>query len=114
MIWATRGKTWGFRFLRDAGLADPLPEYERVFATVAPGPRVWERVDGAVALRFPDPEGRRDASGRTIPHSFVLFDRDAERISSADEGIDRVWPLVKDDYASLWAQPDSGQAGADR
>ena len=32
LIWATRGRTWGFRFLLDGGQADPLTTYERAFA----------------------------------------------------------------------------------
>ena len=30
-IWATRGRTWGFRFLRTAGRVDPLKLYEAAF-----------------------------------------------------------------------------------
>ena len=32
LIWATRGRSWGFRFLLNAGLPDPLADYERSFA----------------------------------------------------------------------------------
>ena len=34
LIWATRGRTWGFRFLRDGGLEDPLDTYEEAFAGI--------------------------------------------------------------------------------
>ena len=29
LIWATRGRSWGFRFLLKGGLSDPLMAYER-------------------------------------------------------------------------------------
>ena len=32
LIWATRGRTWGFRFLRDGGFPDPLPVYDLAFS----------------------------------------------------------------------------------
>lgn len=38
MIWATRGWDWGFRFLRDGGVDDPLDLYDAVFATAGEGP----------------------------------------------------------------------------
>ncbi len=33
-IWATRGRTWGFRFLRKGGYEDPLGVYEDAFSKV--------------------------------------------------------------------------------
>ena len=58
-IWATRGRTWGFRFLRKGGLVDPLGVYEATFSKVGDQPEAWRRVADKVALRFPDPDGRR-------------------------------------------------------
>lgn len=110
LIWATRGRNWGFRFLRDGGFADPLPEYERVFSAVPDEHEACGRVGEAVALRFPDPEGRRDAAGRSIPHDFVVLDLQPGQIASVDEGIRLVWPLVKDEYGRLWSQADPGPA----
>ena len=55
LIWLTRGKSWGFRFVLDGGLPDPLPEYERVFERVDQDESTaCDRVAGAVALRFPE------------------------------------------------------------
>lgn len=101
LIWATRGRSWGFRFLLDGGLQDPLPEYERCFAGLEDESLAWGRVHGKLALRFPDPEGRRDASGRVIPHEFVV-DREANDIESAEAGRQWVWPLVAEAYARVW------------
>lgn len=102
LIWATRGRTWGFRFLLDGGLSDPLPEYERVFADLRDDPRACSRVGGKVALRFPDPLGRRDAAGRVIPHDFVVSGDVASKIQSVDDGLQQVWPLVEVAFARVW------------
>ncbi|MBU1586688.1 MAG: hypothetical protein KKH51_01935 [Actinobacteria bacterium] len=101
-IWATRGKTWGFRFLRDGGFIDPLPEYDKAFSQMDDEPDAWARVGNVVALRFPDPEHRRDAAGRTIPHEFVLFGTLAKKVRSTDDGLAAIWPLVADEYGRLY------------
>jgi hypothetical protein len=102
LIWATRGRSWGFRFLLDGGLSDPLLEYERIFADLGDEPTGWRRVSGKVALRFPDPLGRRDAAGRVIPHEFVVSGDLANDIESAEDGRQRVWPPVAEAYAQVW------------
>lgn len=83
-IWATRGKDWGFTFLRDGDLTDPLPTYEAAFEGTDPT---------LTALRFHDPEGRTDRAGRVIEHDFVFVD--ALEAHTQDE----VWPLVAEEYA---------------
>ncbi len=110
LIWATRGKTWGFRFVRRDGANDPLEIYDQVFADVPDLPEAFVRVDNRVALRFLDPEGRRDVSGRQIPHEFVLIGSWAVGVDSLRDGIDLVWPLVSDEYTRIWSLPDAGQA----
>lgn len=102
LIWATRGRAWGFRFLLDAGLRDPLAEYERVFADLGDEQATWRRTEGKVALRFPDPLGRRDSARRLIPHEFVVFGDLADEIESVEDGLQRVWPLVAEAYARVW------------
>lgn len=102
LIWATRGRTWGFRFLLDGGLTDPLEEYEQAFAGLGDEPTACGRVAGKVALRFPDPGGRRDAAGRLIPHELVLSGQSASDIHSAEDGLQRVWPLIEKAYARVW------------
>lgn len=102
LIWATRGRSWGFRFLLDGGLSDPLLEYERIFSDLGDEPTVWRRVAGKVALRFPDPRGRRDAAGRVIPHEFVVSGDLATGIQSAEDGRQQVWPAVEEAYAQVW------------
>lgn len=104
-IWSTRGRSWGFRFLRTAGYTDPLLPYEDAFGQLGDADEECLRVGDRVALRFADPEGRRDRAGRVIPHEFVLFDELAARVDSVAEGVARVWPLVADEYAQVWDTP---------
>ncbi|OFL93737.1 hypothetical protein HMPREF2734_00840 [Corynebacterium sp. HMSC055D05] len=86
-IWATRGRDWGFKFLRDGGFSDPLPIYEAAFAGTDPS---------LTALRFDDPEGRTDRAGRVIEHDFVFLDAPAPHSQEA------VWQLVAGEYARLY------------
>mgnify|MGYP001414585008 CR=1 FL=1 len=55
-IWATRGRTWGFRFLLDAGLEDPRTEYLRRFAGVENAITAYGR-DGDVVVAYLFREG---------------------------------------------------------
>ncbi len=73
LLWATRGRTWGFRFLLNGGFDDPLGVYDEIFPEMDGQPEAWRRVDEKVALRFPDPLERQDAAGRVIPHESVLL-----------------------------------------
>lgn len=111
IIWVTRGRTWGFRFLCDGGFQDPLPVYEDVFLGVEDESEVWRRVAEKGALRFPDPLERRDVAGRVIPHDFVLFPPLADAIDSIQRGRDRVWPQVRDKFSRVWDQSKPPSAG---
>ncbi len=102
LIWATRGRSWGFRFLLNGGQPDPLQMYERAFLGAGDGPTAWQSIAGTVAVRFPDPGGRRDSAGRLIPHDFVVRGDLAAEIDSVDAGQRVVWPLVADAYAAIW------------
>lgn len=102
LIWATRGRTWGFRFLRDGGVEDSLLVYDEVFSDVEDEREVCRRVGRTVALRFPDPERRQDRAGRVIPHDFVVFEPLANRLHSVADGIQLVWPEVADEFARVW------------
>lgn len=102
LIWATRGRTWGFRFLRDGGFADPLPEYDAAFAGIGGSPSACQRLGMTVAVRFPDPSGRADSAGRIIPHELVVFPPLAYQIDTVDDALEKVWPLVAAEYERLW------------
>ncbi|WP_250038224.1 hypothetical protein [Paractinoplanes maris] len=105
LIWATRGHSWGFRFLRDGGFTDPLPEYEAVFSQVEDDLEVCRHVGDKVALRFPDPAGREDRAGRVIPHDFVVTGSLAGDIDSVEDGLRLIWPQVADEFAERWPKP---------
>jgi hypothetical protein len=107
LIWATRGKSWGFRFLDRGGFKDPLPEYDTVFAGLEGRLEICCRVGSKVALRLPDPLGRQDAAGRVIPHEFVVFPPLADQLHSVEDGLQLVWnlPQVADRFARVWALP---------
>jgi hypothetical protein len=105
LIWVTRGRTWGFRFLHQEGSEDPLPVYEDVFSGLEDEPEVWRRLADKGALRIRDPFGRQDAAGRVIPHDFVVFGPEVDEIHSVEDGRGVVWPLVADKFAELWDQP---------
>ena len=102
LIWATRGRSWGFRFVLDAGLSDPLPDYERAFGDLRDAPTALLKEAGRVALRFPDPSGRRDSSGRIIPHEVIVFGDLGLAIDSVESGVREIWPLVADTYSRFW------------
>ena len=105
LLWATRGRSWGFRFLRDGGFPDPLPVYDRAFAGTEGEPTTFRRVGTEVALRFPDPDGRSDEAGRVIPHDIVVLPPLADDVRSVEDGQQIVWPLLADAFARLWNQP---------
>lgn len=102
VIWATRGRTWGFRFLLNGGLSDPLPLYDEAFGQMANAPSAWVEGSGHVALRFPDPMGRRDTAGRLIPHEFIVPKEFTSSINSVESGVHEIWPLVSAAFARFW------------
>jgi hypothetical protein len=111
LIWVTRGRTWGFRFLRRGGYEDPLPVYDSAFSGVEHESQTWRRVTKTaalpemVALRFPDPMERRDQAGRVIPHDFVVFSPLAGEIDSVEDGFRLVWPHVADEFTRVFEEP---------
>jgi hypothetical protein len=112
LIWATRGRTWGHRFLLDGGHTDPLPIYDEVFSHVADKRELCAEVGGRVALRLADPQGRKDLAGRIIVHEFVVFLPLATKVTTIDEGLQHIWnrPDIGDRYSEIWNVPDPGAA----
>jgi hypothetical protein len=103
-IWATRGRTWGFRLLWTGGLPNPLEVYEAAFVGTDGAAEVLTQRGGVTAVRFPDPEGRTDRAGRLIPHEFVILTAGIgfEQIDTARTTL---WAEVAPLYASVWEQP---------
>lgn len=110
LLWATRGQTWGFRFLRDGGYKDPLPPYQDAFAGIEDQLEIYRRVGEKVALRFLDPEGRKDRAGRAIPHDFVVSGKLVDEIHSVEDGRMLIWSQVADEYAREWSKTPTSSA----
>lgn len=107
LIWLTRGKSWGFRFLRDGGFEDPLPEYERVFREVPDGSPAMASSRHVIGVRFPDPDRRQDAAGRLITHEVVIYPPFSDGITTVRDAVARVWPIISAEYAERWDRADS-------
>lgn len=101
-IWATRGREWGFRFLRDGGYADPLPVYETAFDGVAEQRTVIRRVGDVLVIRFLDPEGREDHARRPISHDFVVRATASSPLPDMTVAARVAWESVADEYAGMW------------
>jgi hypothetical protein len=75
---------------------------------VEESPEAWHRIEGSselpwmVALRLPDPLGRRDRAGRVIPHDFVVLPPLADDVDSVEDGLRLIWPLVADQFEHVW------------
>lgn len=106
-IWATRGRRWGFRFLRDGGYEDPLPVYEAAFAGLTDQQDFCHQVSQALVLRFPDPEGRKDHARRIISHDFVIRQTGSSELPTVEDAPRIAWATVSAEYARLWdADPE--------
>jgi hypothetical protein len=53
-------------------------------------------------VRFPDPLGRKDFSGRVIPHELVVFPPLSDQVETVDDALEKVWPLVAEEYETAW------------
>lgn len=102
LIWATRGRTWGFRFLRSGGLANPLEVYEAAFNGSDGAPFTFTQRAETLAVRFPDPEERKDRAGRVIPHEFVVLAPDHLRFSDCESARAELWHEVEAEYVTIW------------
>lgn len=105
ILWATRGKSWGFRFLLDGDTDRPLEKYREAFGDVHSRRQLCDVHATYTAVRFEDPLARQDDAGRVIPHDFVLEGDMARGVTTVEEAIDVIWPLVEKRYAELWNQP---------
>ena len=106
-VWATRGRSWGFRFLSRGGFADPLPIYSEAFAGSEGLPEVWARRGSRTALRFEDPLRRTDVFGRVIPHDFVIIEGVDFETTSFSEATAALWARVDEEYAAYYDADDS-------
>lgn len=89
----------------DGGYPDPLPTYDRVFHGTEGQIPVRREVGTDVGLRFHDPQGRRDQSGRVIPHDIIVPAPLASDIRSVEDGLRLVWPRLAPAFEHVWDQP---------
>lgn len=80
--------------------------YESEFREVSDEREVCARSGNNVVLRIVDPEGRKDASGRDIPHEFIVPPPLADQIHSLQDGLRLVWDTVSAEYAEVWQMPE--------
>lgn len=102
IIWSTRGRDWGHRFIRRGGSADPLVDRDRAFEGADVGREVCHRNGKTLALRFMDPEGRLDAAGRPIVHELVVEGPESVSVTSLEEGISEFWPGLAEEYSRIY------------
>jgi hypothetical protein len=99
ILHASRGKTKGFSFFKTGDLAEPYPAYEKAFGKDSFTDNLFERHDGGkIAASFLDPEGRRDQSGRSIPHQVIIPKSMSTGINNMDDVKKHIWPLLKETY----------------
>jgi hypothetical protein len=105
IIWATRGKSWGFRFLRTGGIPNPLAVYERAFVGAEGASMTFERRAETIAVRFTDPDGRTDRAGRVIQHDFVILSGETDDLRNVEDARAILWPMVREDFDDFWERP---------
>lgn len=109
IIHASRGKNHGFMFLRQGGLSSTLGEYDRAGFSSTEAREFFKRYgtnNEKVAARFPDPLGRKDFAGRTIPHEVIVPASMSHGIHNIQDVIEKIWPHLKLAHDALYDIPD--------
>jgi hypothetical protein len=109
IVHVSRGKNIGYKILKNGNLPDYLPEIGKAslddgsYTRLQPGQyrRYGANLEKA-ALSFHDPEGRKDASGRTIVHDVILSKEHAHDVTDFDSAKKKAWALVKDDFDEFY------------
>jgi hypothetical protein len=117
VLWSTRGYNWGFRFPLQPqkygkDCQDWLGHYEKMFDQFGDDDnRVvngYLKIDNKeipfIAIRFKDPEQRKDISGRIIPHELAIIGDDTQKIRNFTslELKNAIWMLVSDTYSKIY------------
>lgn len=113
IVHSSRGKNRGFTFPQHGGLTDPLREYDDSGLTRDLSDKAFLRYgknNEKIAARFLDPEGRKDAAGRIIPHEVILPESMARGVNTHDEAVAKAWPLIKDIYRPFY-RSEAGSYG---
>lgn len=101
LLWAARGRSWGFRFLADGGYSEPLRVYEKAFRGVEGDATVFRPFGGGAVFRLPDPLERRDDAGRVLTHDIVSADP-LLGLGTLDDAFAIVWPRLAPAYEQVW------------
>lgn len=112
LLWATRGRDWGFKILAHPAGVQPLAAYRSAFAGIGDEYEAFLRTGARAAVRFPDPEQRRDRAGRVIPHEFIVLDELAAAVEDLQSARSLVWPEVAAVYSRIWDQAEAPAAGS--
>lgn len=99
---AARGKDKGFQFFRTGGSPTPMAEYDAAGFNLSSEREMFKRYDNKVAARFLDPSGRLDRAGRPIIHEVIVPPSMSNDVSSLTDVVEKVWPMVKDDYEAFY------------
>lgn len=101
LVWAAGGFVRGTRIIRAPDGVDGLAVYEAAVPRLAMDAEAVAAWREGYALRFLDPDGRRDRAGRPIVHEVVILDPLAvpDHVPTA---VAEVWPEIRDEYAELW------------
>lgn len=105
ILHSTRGRNKGFTFLKTGGTPTPLAEYDAAGFSVGSSGDYFRRYGNAnekVASRFADPNGRKDRAGRPIFHEVIVPPSMSNDINSVKDVVDKIWPMVKDDYDAFY------------
>lgn len=116
ILWSTRGQNWGFRFLLKPSeyreSKDWLSHYEKMFKSSSIDEIAIDSgmisIDNNtipyIALRFLDPEGRKDTSGRIIPHEIALLGERNQKLKNQnlEDLRNSVWKQISSSYELLY------------
>lgn len=110
ILHASRGREKGFMFLRDGGVTNKLQEFDS--AGFGDSPSGYFKRYGSrgekVAVTFDDPEGRKDRSGRIIPHNVILPESMTKNVHNAKDAEKVAWPLIQDLFRAMYhTHPDN-------
>ena len=117
ILWSTRGYDWGFRFTikpnKYGGYCqDWLEHYEKMFEQFGDDDnrvvngylKIENKEIPFIAVRFKDPEERKDISGRIIPHEVAVIGDSTQNLGDLNslELRNAIWILVSDTYSKIY------------
>lgn len=103
----SRGKNTGPAIIKSDGR--PPPERLYMQAKFPPNNKeVFKKFDDGsnrIAVRFADPEGRRDRFGQRIRHEVIIPQTMSDGLNDINDVKIKIWPLLKEDYDNVYNMP---------